>query len=95
MTIRRYHAAHLKRRPSPWERVRRAYRTAAVHFLLEVAGGHLWNSLALAAMAGLAAVPADWLAEHSALRTVTPALLAIAGIVARITGRAKAMENGS
>jgi hypothetical protein len=53
---------------------------------LQLGDGHLWNALALTAMAGLAALPAETISAHAWLRTAVPILLATIGMAAKTAG---------
>lgn len=65
---------HSRPRPCP---IRRALRVALAHAILQLADPHLWNAAALAAIAGLAALPPDFVAAHTLLKIAMPAALAI------------------
>ena len=71
------------RRPSVWQIARQTARRMAIHALRQLADGHAWTALALSAMAGLAAIPADVLASRSWLRIAAPIALAGIGIAVK------------
>ncbi len=58
-------------------------RLGVVHVVVQLATGELWYGLAAAAIAGLAAIPAEALSAHSWLRTATPIALALIGCAAK------------
>ncbi len=64
-------------------RCRRIVRLALLHALTQLATGEVWYGLAAAAIAGLAAIPAETLSAHSWLRTATPIALALIGCAAK------------
>ena len=61
--------------------VRRAWRLVAAHLILQLAAPQFWHALALAAIAGMLAVPADVLRANSWLRSALPIALAMIGTI--------------
>jgi hypothetical protein len=77
------HGIPFKSRRTKWTRAERLLRLTAVHCILHLVDGHLWNALALAAMAGLTAIPADVLNSNSRLRFAVPVVLAVIGMAVK------------
>jgi hypothetical protein len=75
-------------RPATWRGVKRVWRLALLHALAVAADGHAWNALALTAVAGTAALPAELLSAHAWLRTAVPIALAAVGVLTRTAARA-------